>query len=563
MGTPSVNCNLCETRHAKKIAEAWCSICQKGFCNKCRYTHISSRKNRGHKFISVEKHHKLSASGSTICMDHENKSHYFCKEHDEIVCVVCYPEVHNKCQGFTTLHEASKSLKLPQIAADIDRGIKTIAGNIQQAMATRNKTLTSLKEQKKKIEEEINVIRNSVNDKLTKIQEELLHDLTTTYQKQTHDIGECLKTLDAGKKEMQHLKEQLKEFSQSSSSIPNFMKTLQVRKRFKNEEKSVMDAIKVSKPVSLILKQSSELKSFYDEGFTFGTIEVQNKTLNTIRKQNELLPKTRNGPKAKAKSLTTVVVQFQNNIKNSSGNQSYIKSCSFKSDGQMVFTEPENKMVVIYDKKSSFVTSISLSGYPFDIASINYCTLALTFERQSTIQIIDLTYSKVSKSIHTKNLCRGIAHMNGQLFVVVKGEGILVMDTFGQIKKTLPINVADVRYLSASNSRLCFTDQSSKTVHCCDLRGKEIWHFQDKSIEIPLGVTLDSIGNAYVIGSIEDDTVSEASYNVVVISPDGTGSKVVLKRPGRPSGIDFDKKYKRLVLYNLDGAADLYGVTWL
>lgn len=162
MAPPSVNCNLCEKCHAKKIVEAWCSICRKGFCNKCRYSHLSSRKNRGHKFISVEKHHKLSASGSTICMDHENKSQYFCKEHDEIVCVVCYPEVHNKYQGFTTLQEASKSL----IAADIDRGIKTIAGNIQKAMATRNKTLTSLKDQKKKIEEEINGIRNSVNDKM-------------------------------------------------------------------------------------------------------------------------------------------------------------------------------------------------------------------------------------------------------------------------------------------------------------------------------------------------------------------------------------------------------------
>lgn len=112
-----------------------------------------------------------------------------------------------------------------------------------------------------------------------------------------------------------------------------------------------MDAIKVSKPVTLTLKQSSELKAFYDEGFTFGTSEVQNKTFNSIRKQNEMLPKTRNGPKAKAKSLTTVVVQFQNNIKDSSGNQSYIKNCAFNSDGQMVFAEPENKMVVVYIRK--------------------------------------------------------------------------------------------------------------------------------------------------------------------------------------------------------------------
>ena len=88
--------------------------------------------------------------------------------------------------------------------------------------------------------------------------------------------------------------------------------------------------------------------------------------------------------------------------------------------------------------------------------------------------------------------------------------------------------------------------------------------FKDKSIEIPQGITIDTLGNVLVVGFSGSDagsvTTAESSYNVVAIAPDGSGNRVILKRPGRPSGIDFDKKQKRLVLYDLDGTADLFDV---
>ncbi|VDI59789.1 Hypothetical predicted protein [Mytilus galloprovincialis] len=563
MKPEDVNCALCETRHTIKIAEAWCSMCQKGFCNKCRYNHLSNRKNRGHKFITVEKYQKQTAPESAICKTHENKSHYYCKSHDEVVCVVCSPETHKACAAFSTLHAAAKELKLSTVTMEFDKTIKALAGNIQKVIVNRTKNLTSMKDRKIKIEDEITSLRNNINDKLNKVQDELLQDLQKTFQKQKHEIEECLKTLDKSKKEMQNLKEQSVMLNQSpSTSIHNFLRTLQMRTKFKEEETAVTDAIKNTKPTTLVLKHAPGLQTFYDEVVEFGNIEVQKGGSN--KKTPEQQTKPKNGPKSNTKSLEKLKVELRESVKKPSGHQGFIKNCVFKSDGQMVFTEPENKMIVVYDKKGSFVTSITVPGHPFDIAAINYCTVAVTFEKQNSIQILDTTYQKVSKTIHAKNMCRGISYMNGQLFVVVKDEGIMILDTLGQIKKILPINVADVRFLSASNSRLCFTNEITREVSCCDLRGKIIWTFKEKSVECPQGITLDSVGIVFVLGSnavdTETESPSESSYSVVAIAPDGSSSKVVLKRPGRPSGVDYDKKHKRLVLYSLDGSADLYAV---
>ena len=210
-----------------------------------------------------------------------------------------------------------------------------------------------------------------------------------------------------------------------------------MKKKFKHEETAVMEAIKGTKPVTLTLKPSPALQSFYDEVVAFGTIEFQHKVQSPSKKQNETRMTTRNGPRPSSKSLAKLKVVLRGNVKKSSGNLAYMKNCKFKSDGQIILAEPENKKLVIYDKKCELLTSITVPGHPFDIATINYCTIALTFEKQNTIQIMDTTYHKVSKTIHAKNICRGISYMNGQIFVVVKGEGILVLDTLGQIKKTL------------------------------------------------------------------------------------------------------------------------------
>lgn len=555
-------CSLCELRHTVKTAEAWCSICQKGFCNKCRYSHLSTRKNRTHKFITVEKYQSGASPMSLICKDHESKSHYYCKAHDELVCILCKPEAHKNCEGVSSLQDASKTLQMSSVTHEFDRTIKSLAENIQKAIANRTKNLTSLKDQKKKIEEEIVSVRNNLNEQLNKLQEELTLELSKTFQKQKCEIEECLKLLDKSKTEMQNLKEQSEKLAQSpSTSIQNFLATLQIKKKFKHEEMTISDAIKSSKPISLVLKPSTLLQGLSSDAKTLGTIEVQRAIAKKQTESNATKSKLGTS-RPRPKSFTSIKLDLIENVKKPSGNQTYVKNCAFKADGQMVFAEPENKVLSFYDKKGTFTTSLTVSGHPFDVASINYCTVALTFEKQNTIQVIDTTFNKVSKTVHAKNACRGISYMNGQIFVVVKGEGILILDTLGKIKKTLPVNVSDVHFICASNSRLCYTNGGTKSIHCCDLRGKELWVFKDKSIECPLGITIDSFGNAFVLCTTKQMVESslEGSYNVVLVSPDGSSCKVVLKRTGCPSGIDFDKKYRRLLLYNLDGSANLYSV---
>ena len=65
-------CSQCEARHTNKDADAWFCTCEKAYCNKCRYTHLSS--HYIHKFISIQKYNKLALTVHKICKkDHKSK----------------------------------------------------------------------------------------------------------------------------------------------------------------------------------------------------------------------------------------------------------------------------------------------------------------------------------------------------------------------------------------------------------------------------------------------------------------------------------------------------------
>ena len=142
---------------------------------------------------------------------------------------------------------------------------------------------------------------------------------------------------------------------------------------------------------------------------------------------------------------------------------------------QIIFAEPANKTLSVYDSKGNFSSNIAVSTYPFDVTSINYYTFAVTYDK---VCFIDT--SKNTRSVQryrTSYPCRGISYMSGHIYVVVETQGIQVMDITGNLQMTITIDVKGVHFFTSSNSRLYYANTDEGTIHCCDMRGKEIWKF--------------------------------------------------------------------------------------
>lgn len=57
----------------------------------------------------------------------------------------------------------------------------------------------------------------------------------------------------------------------------------------------------------------------------------------------------------------------------------------------------------------------------------------------------------------------------GRLFGIVKNERILIMDLFGQLWTSLPIDGVGIFYVHFKNDRLYCSDECSDTVQCYDI----------------------------------------------------------------------------------------------
>lgn len=555
-------CSHCEARHVSKDADAWCTTCEKAFCHKCRYTHLSGNSN--HKFISIQKYNKLALTVDKICKrNHDEKFHLYCKFHDDVVCSQCKPEAHNKCNGIITIREASKSAKSSFHLADLEKKIGELSGSIQKIISARTKNLTVLKDQKKKIETEIDAMRKKLNDHITKLQKDLLTELNKLYERTKSELDENVKDLEKQKHIIHNLKEKTVQIKHLSTNIETFLGTHQLRKSYATDEQVTSDMLRSVKQVFLKLTLSPTVQSFVQDMSSFGIVETVNKP-DKVNVDEHRLSDSRAGKiSTPPRFVTRVKLHLRKTLKTPSCTSNYIKGCTTSSNGQLIFADPSGKCLSIYDSKGNFHNNISLATHPFDVTSINYYTFAVTYDKVCFIEIIDISKAAgpISSRYRTNNPCRGISYMSGQIYVIVETEGIQVLDIDGNVQKNIPINVSGVRFFTSSNSRFYYSNTKTGSIHCCDMRGKEIWKFEDKNVGFPHGLSPDSSGNVYV-ASCADTTKPTAanSYDVILVSPDGQYARKLLRRSGLPSSVHFDKRNKRLILYGLDGSADWYDI---
>lgn len=472
--------------------------------------------------------------------------------------------MHNKCSGVVTIREASKDAKSSFSLADLEKKVGELSGNIQKVISSRTKNLTVLKDQKKKIETEIESLRKKLNDHLNKIQKELLAELNKVYEKTKAELDENLKDLEKQKHVIHDLKEKTVQIRHLSTNIETFLGTQQLRKTYATDERVTSDMLRSVKQVYLRLTFSQAVSSLVQTINSFGNVEVVNRP-DKINIDEHRLSESRDGKSANTppRFMTRVKLHLHKTLKNPSGSSDLMKGCTTSSNGQLILADPSGKCLSVYDAKGNFHNNIALPTHPFDVTSINYYTFAVTYDKVCYIEIVDISNGTgpISTRYRTNNPCRGISYMSGQIYVVVESEGIQVMDIAGNVQKTIPINVTGVHFFTSSNSRFYYSNTNSGTIHCCDMRGKEMWKFEDKNIGSPHGLSPDSSGNVFVASFVET-TKSGASnsYDVILVSPDGKYARKLLRRSGLPSSVHCDKRNKRLILYGLDGSAEWYDI---
>lgn len=241
----------------------------------------------------------------------------------------------------------------------------------------------------------------------------------------------------------------------------------------------------------------------------------------------------------------------ENNI-GTSNEDIQMKKCLNLPTGNMIFTEPNRKLLQVYDKTGTFLETIYLSGRPFDIAIISNKLIAVSYGEGRYVEILDLKTKNIIQTFYWDTNCVGISYIDNKLYVVIEGRGIVVLDYLsGQTIRTLPVKINQKSFLLVTHDSIFFTNWIFNTVHCYGLNGMEKWHLKRKKLIRPVGITADKKGNVFVAGNV--------SNNICFISADGKKCRELVRDHGFMD-VHFDIRNYRLLALKSDGSAFRYFV---
>ena len=137
--------------------------------------------SRGHTTISIAEYQKFPSYVLEIkehCNEHHEKFPLYCKEHECPWCRTCNVDNRKDCKEVTVLENITANVKRSTMFNETEHLIQEMLENIGNLRQNRETNSSSVKEQKRIIQNEIHELRMKVNNILDKLQEYLMKELT-------------------------------------------------------------------------------------------------------------------------------------------------------------------------------------------------------------------------------------------------------------------------------------------------------------------------------------------------------------------------------------------------
>ncbi|XP_063418501.1 E3 ubiquitin-protein ligase TRIM22-like [Mytilus trossulus] len=552
-----ISCGPCMFVDVTKDAERWCTKCEEGLCDDCEKAHRKSKASRNHQLISIEDYRKIEhVSISLVCEHHGENMEWFCKSHDEVLCVVCVPSKHKACPDVIPISADSTNARQSTALSDLEERIEETLRNVQQCIKNRESGTKELGKQELAVKTVVLETRTKINGQLDRLQEKLLQELKSTTDTCKSKYMKILQKLKSTEEMLTKLREQTIHMKQFSSDIQVFLGTRQVNKRVGSEVESIKNDIRgVNKDYNLKISIDGLIQKLSNEVEEFGKITVSESVTNLDFRDSKIdqaqteinVPTTRNIPDIKLQLIRTFDMNKRNEI--------YITGCVILPNGRLVISNStkENKLIE-YSDTGEHIRDISVSGKPFGITMIDPDRIVVTYGDARIVEIMHTDNFTVEKKISLQESCYGISHEDGKLYVA-NGHGVLVIDLSGKELETLKKVSNTIVYIKSSRDKIFYTDYSTQKVHCCHLNGEELWQSKIDSVQLPFGITIDNCHNVYVVGYV--------SNNLTIIQHDGKDSKTLLTKSdgmNHPQAVDLDMNTNTLLICNERGLFAVYKV---
>ncbi|XP_062579279.1 E3 ubiquitin-protein ligase TRIM45-like [Saccostrea cucullata] len=227
----SVLCEPCKRVNERKSAKFYCSNCDDSLCETCfSYLHrrVPHYKNHNITDISASPHKIYSSSVLEVehCSIHKNKPlDFYCLDHEELSCSVCFYALHKKCVNIKTVNEVADKLNPEQI----DGIFSTMKAKTESEIQKTNVNLDRLKDQHKRIQTDVVCFVEEIKNKLDGLQSKFLKDLEVTHENEKSQLSNTQMCLENFLETLTRSAKTLKATSNTSSKRQLFLTSEWIR----------------------------------------------------------------------------------------------------------------------------------------------------------------------------------------------------------------------------------------------------------------------------------------------------------------------------------------------
>ncbi|CAC5418191.1 unnamed protein product [Mytilus coruscus] len=255
-----------------------------------------------------------------------------------------------------------------------------------------------------------------------------------------------------------------------------------------------------------------------------------------------------------SRNVADVELQLITKVEIKRAGQICITGCAILPNGHLLFANYTHKQNLLeYSEVGNYIGSIQVSALPYDITVLDSDRIAITYGSNGFFEIFNYRNKRVEKKINTAGHCWILSQSNGKIYV--KLDKIMVFDITGEKLRTFSAE-GNLNISAAKNNLFCSSFLKNK-VCCYDMKGQELWKFQDDSLDDPYGIANDPSGNVFVVG--------RTSKNLILIQHDGKTYKRLLnfKEISNPQAVSYNKDNNTL-LYSDESGYDcaLYKVLY-
>jgi hypothetical protein len=264
---------------------------------------------------------------------------------------MCIRDDHLHCQELRPILEVTTNAKSSTAIVHIERDLEDIDAAFEKMKSDITNNITEIDQQKRKCLSDISDMRKSFNDHLDKIEIQTVEEMVSVEQNLQVQLKNVLISMEAKITDFDHIRQHVNKVKKYASDLQTFIGVNEMTSVVDGEVKKQKGAVNYEL-FELKLDFPSELESFMKDVSKFGFVSVTQKHCSTILvKEAELQGQIPQESKLDVTPQLTkkTTVNFQTKDK---GNIC-IAGCDILPDGKLVFTEREDKQLLMFSNNGN------------------------------------------------------------------------------------------------------------------------------------------------------------------------------------------------------------------